>query len=414
MASPDNSANLSDEQILDLYSTCYFQRAESGFYESVLAQMKGMPNALSNLEYIGTKKHRPDIFRGEDWSKNIVFKDGPGKDAHEFQVAIVGEIADPRYGTIIRAQGNHYDGRDGEPFKPVDDKCKIKDVLVLRAPSYCSLDLKNLYDNQTALIQDIENTELAMDNAKGWIPATAGGPRVVQAQPQAPQVQRIKRKSCENDSDADEESDSDSTTTTVIAPSEKDKDRVEYPGEDKIKVGAFYDPKVLEDYGGPYFEHINSKLVQLDIRGPNNKLIPPWKQYKALRPGSIVIALVTIHIYTFKDHGSDHDRDRKIVQLSAHTIRVLDQPDVPVVKRVRPVPRTMLDAPAPTPSTPKKNTGLSNFVFTPRSSPIKPPSSGEASGSGSGSGMAIDEGGDVPTKEDGGPSKKNNRKKARN
>ncbi|KAJ6554135.1 hypothetical protein B0H10DRAFT_2123488 [Mycena sp. CBHHK59/15] len=399
MADTDGSTNPYDEAY-----KCYVDCQESGFYESVLDQMKAMPNALANLEYIGTKKRKPDIFRGEDWSKNIVFKDGPGKDASEYRVAVLGEIAEPRDGTLVRAHGNHFDGREGEPFKPVDDKAKVKDVLVLHAPTHCNLDLKNFFDNQTAFVQDLENTEIVTDKANGWtpnfrsslrssrtdmdakdlmtiltqkkyaIPASAGGPRVVETQ--TPQrVQRVKRKFGDDDEDDDEEDSSSDTPPSTKSPSQDDTNTIKYPTDNEIKIGAFYDPRVLEDYGGEYFSHINAKLQQLDIRDANNKLIPPWKQYTALRPGSIVLALVTIHVYTFKDQGFDRNRDRKIVQLNAHTIRVLDESDFPVEKRRRPVPRTLVDGPSGSrgPSTPKKSAGggFNDFVVTPRSSPNK-------------------------------------------
>jgi hypothetical protein len=80
----------------------------------------------------------------------------------------------------------------------------------------------------------------------------------------------------------------------------------------EVKLGAYYPPRVLEDYGGPYFQHTNAKLVQLDIRDAENKLIPPWKQYSALRSGSFVLVLATIHIFVFKDASNDRNRDRKV------------------------------------------------------------------------------------------------------
>ncbi|KAJ7725232.1 hypothetical protein DFH07DRAFT_970948 [Mycena maculata] len=362
------------------YNQCFAEREESGFYASMLEQITAMPNALANIEYIGTKKRSPDFFRGEDWAKNVVFKDG--------------EIAEPRYGTKVQAHGNHYDGHDDEPFKPVDDKSKIRDALVLRAPTGCSLEFKNVFDNQSALVQDIENTEFAAYRASGMafdfrsplrssrddldakdmitvltkkkygVPASAGGPKVV---PAPTHVVRVKRK-FGNDDDSEESEDGAAETA---GPRSND-NAVKIPGDSDIKLGAFYDPRVLEDYGGPYFNHVNAKLAQLDIRDANNQLIPPWKQYAALRPGSIVLASVTMHIYSFGQ--------RKVFQLSAQTIKVLDESDHPVATRIRPVPRNLVDTPAypaaaAGPSTPKKSggggVGFSNFVVTPRSSPAK-------------------------------------------
>lgn len=76
--------------------------------------------------------------------------------------------------------------------------------------------------------------------------------------------------------------------------------------EEEVKLGAFYDPRVLEDYGGPpFFQQTTAKLVQLDIRDINNKLIPPWKQYAELRTGTLVLVLATVHVYAFNDRKVD-------------------------------------------------------------------------------------------------------------
>jgi len=127
------------DNLVDPRDKCFVERNESGLYDSVVEQIKQMPNALSNLEYIGTKTRKPDFHRGVDWAKNIAFKEGPGKDAAEFRGFIIGtcllclplfvflypvtdfktsgEIAEPIHGTLVSARGNHYDGRDDEPVK---------------------------------------------------------------------------------------------------------------------------------------------------------------------------------------------------------------------------------------------------------------------------------------------------------
>ncbi|KAJ6525414.1 hypothetical protein B0H19DRAFT_1084961 [Mycena capillaripes] len=401
----------------------YGERAvEGGLYDSAFDQLREMPNALANLEYIGTKKRPQTIFRGMDWSKSIVFKESKAKDAPEFKVAIIGEICGPEYGTIVQAQGNHYDGRDGEPFKPVDDRSKCKDVLVLRDPTQCSMDQLNMFDNQTALLQDMENTETAMDATAGqasliylisstppphysvWqspnfrsclrskkvdmdsknlitvttlkkygltaskVPASAGGPRVAVAAATPQKVKRVKRKFGDDD-DSDED---DGPAVVHLLPSSVASD-VLYPTDDDIKLGTYYDPRVLEDYSGPYFQHTNAKLIQLDIRDANNRLIPPWKQYAAFREGSLVLVLGTIHVYTFTDPGFDRRRDRKVFQINAQTIKVIDESEYPVRKRSPPVPRTMTDESGAGPSSPQASAskGLKSFVVTPRSSPSK-------------------------------------------
>lgn len=79
-----------------------------------------------------------------------------------------------------------------------------------------------------------------------------------------------------------------------------------------IKLGAFYEPSVLQDYGGSYFNHTKAKLVQLDVRDIKNELIPPWEFYEALRPGTLVLCLVSLHCFSMTDDGGKERKERKV------------------------------------------------------------------------------------------------------
>jgi hypothetical protein len=57
----------------------------------------------------------------------------------------------------------------------------------------------------------------------------------------------------------------------------------------------------MPDYGEPYFNHTISKLVQLDITDEDNQLVPPWKMYDALRPGTLVLANCSLHCFLMTD-----------------------------------------------------------------------------------------------------------------
>ena len=65
-----------------------------------------------------------------------------------------------------------------------------------------------------------------------------------------------------------------------------------------IKLNALYDPRLLPDYGGPVFNHHLTKLKQRNIVDASDNLIPPWDEYAALRPGTIVPMKVTLHTYS--------------------------------------------------------------------------------------------------------------------
>ncbi|KAJ7793209.1 hypothetical protein B0H14DRAFT_3159746 [Mycena olivaceomarginata] len=357
------------DNLVDPHNKCFVERNDSGLYGSVIEQIKEMPNALSNLEYIGTKTRKPDFHRGVDWAKNIAFKEGPGKDAAEFRGFIIvtdfrpsGEIAEPIHGTLVSARGNHYDGRDDEPFKYIDDKTKVKDVLVLRLPP-CAPWITMIKERffKTLRIPKSFKTPLLAGNdlitittqKKYGVPAAAGGPQIAVPAATPKRVARVKRKLGD-----DEEANLDDGGDSLPPPKEKESQIVIPEGKslfyDEVKLGAFYDPRLLEDFGGPVFRFTKAILRQLDIRDGENRLIPAWKQYPALRPGSLVLACVSLHI--------------------AHTIRVLDESSQPVVRG-----EGGSHTPS-TPSTPRKNTGvdLNNFVFTPRSSPTKKPALGNA------------------------------------
>lgn len=73
----------------------------------------------------------------------------------------------------------------------------------------------------------------------------------------------------------------------------------------KVEKGAFYDPALNADYGGPYFQHIHNKLVQLDVRDVHNELIAPWEFHRALRPGTLILANCTLHCFIMNDGGSE-------------------------------------------------------------------------------------------------------------
>lgn len=74
---------------------------------------------------------------------------------------------------------------------------------------------------------------------------------------------------------------------------------------DEIHLGAKYDPNLLPDHQGPYFKHVNAKLIQLDIRDIDSNLIPPWDTYDVLRPGTVVLINITLHCWVIKDKGTD-------------------------------------------------------------------------------------------------------------
>ena len=68
----------------------------------------------------------------------------------------------------------------------------------------------------------------------------------------------------------------------------------------EYKVGQSYEPTELPDFGSKLFQNQGSKLVQHEVLDINHQLIPPWKQYEALRMGTLIMATVTLHCFSMK------------------------------------------------------------------------------------------------------------------
>ncbi|KAK6983814.1 hypothetical protein R3P38DRAFT_3333646 [Favolaschia claudopus] len=418
-----SSNNTVDPPLVDSRDRIFLERLEDGMYASVNKQILERPTSLALLEYIGTKKRPATMFRGVDWANNLVFNDGPGKNANEIRATMFGEIAEPVHGTMVSARGNHYEGNTSSTFKPIDDKTKVKDVLVLRAPSLCGIETSGLWNNQRALLQDIIAVEKNQDAAFGWqpfynvpfrssttdnprddmiaiytqkkygVPASAGAPASAGSTPPSTPQKTVRSRRAfvpGGGLDSDNE-DGPGGSIDPISPGDRS-NSIEVPGPEKIFLGAFYDPRLLEDFGGPSFQLVKARLRQLDHRGANNKLIPPWNHYSAFRPGSLIVATVSIHIYTFKAEGTDRDKDRKIFQIEAHTIRVLDESDFPVEK---PFLSLLLSA--------YHNI---SFVFTPRKKRVASPAGQDDEMDGGAGGGGEGSGGDAGGGDGGSPSKR--------
>ncbi|KAG1752316.1 uncharacterized protein EDB91DRAFT_1077748 [Suillus paluster] len=71
-------------------------------------------------------------------------------------------------------------------------------------------------------------------------------------------------------------------------------------------------------------QHVNAKLQQLDIRNVDNDLIAPQEWYSSLKRGTLVMIRATLHAFNWKE--------RRVYQLNAHTIRVMDPSNLKTVR----------------------------------------------------------------------------------
>ncbi|KAF8202894.1 hypothetical protein BJ912DRAFT_920135 [Pholiota molesta] len=93
-----------------------------------------------------------------------------------------------------------------------------------------------------------------------------------------------------------------------------------------IALGALYDPNLLPDHRGRYFQHKAAKLVQLDMVDIDDNLIAPWDMADKLREGTVVLVEATLVCWHIAGKGNG-DRDKKIYQIQGHRLRVLSESD---------------------------------------------------------------------------------------
>ncbi|KAJ7808964.1 hypothetical protein B0H14DRAFT_2608449 [Mycena olivaceomarginata] len=302
---------------------CFQQHsAPGGVYESFLSELEEKPDLLANAELIGSAKHPANIFQVEHWGLNSLLKVGTSADAAVYHAVVFGKIADATHGTVVRANGNHYEGGLEVAFKPVSNKNAPRHVLFLKTPTNAPDKLTNKFFDQIAFAQELENVERAIDRKSGKTPSNtenaAGTASTPQAQEENLQSLRVRRRQ-------------DSSPEPVVVKEREtnefkyksgDRTDFELPLDSEIRLGAGYDPRVYYDFNGPpYFMLESAMATQLNICDHNKALIPHWKLYNAFRPGALIMAIVQ----TF--------------QLEAKQIWVYDEGDVPVVIRRPPVPR---------------------------------------------------------------------------
>ncbi|KAJ6611449.1 hypothetical protein B0H10DRAFT_2224099 [Mycena sp. CBHHK59/15] len=348
----------------------YQERADSGLYDAVVEQLVKMDKqALGNVDYI-------DDFASM-WSIG-----------HPTPGSTTAAIAGPVHGTVLRAAGNFY-VRDGD-FKPLDDKANVKDILALTTPTCATIQLANFFENQTLPLRHIISTEATQDEGKGyilkpWLRAlednSAQDDLII-----AHMLPKYDSRFCWNSSTSyptrrakrklDDVTPRKGVSTSIVSiPARTAPVK---PNDSEIKIGAFYDPHLLSDYGGPFFAHVQNKLLQLDVRDAL-KSIPPWDFYDRLKPGTLVLARVSLHIFNMESG----ERKRKVYQINAHSVKVLADSDAEVAFRAVPVPKHMdRVAEAEAAADPEVSNAFDNFAINIPGVTSWPPTTPVASTSG--------------------------------
>ncbi|KAJ7815365.1 hypothetical protein B0H14DRAFT_2603474 [Mycena olivaceomarginata] len=90
------------------------------------------------------------------------------------------------------------------------------------------------------------------------------------------------------------------------------------------KVGDTYDPDMLSEDRGEFFDHSpDIKIIQRNYCDVNNSLITPWNLKKELTEGAFFSAQITLHTYIFYPTGPGVPS--KVYHLYVDKLRILDK-----------------------------------------------------------------------------------------
>ncbi|KIL57048.1 hypothetical protein M378DRAFT_181766 [Amanita muscaria Koide BX008] len=277
---------------------------------------------------------------------------------------LFGEITHSTLGTQLDCKGNHYMSTNNF----IVDKSKPKYCLALAKPTCATKNIGILFDNACQELQNVYQQLTMSEQANqfahtDWTKSTSStgrGPRdliLVYFGPiynVPPTTEATSSSSVpigtkrtlvdEDDDDTDGKAtkpntEVKSTPSTILSTtSNQTRDELTIPTEEEISVGAFYDPRLLPDYGGNLFHHQAAKLVQHDVRDIDLRLIPPWNYYDKLRAGTMVLCDVTMHMYqmAIPNARADQPKVRKTFKLNAQSIRVVAKSNLPMEIRRQP------------------------------------------------------------------------------
>lgn len=72
-----------------------------------------------------------------------------------------------------------------------------------------------------------------------------------------------------------------------------------------VLVGSYYEPSLLPDYDPCDFQLKLDKLQQHEVYDTEKKLIPAWDNLRQLRPGTLVMCIVSLHCYNIQVERND-------------------------------------------------------------------------------------------------------------
>ncbi|KAG1901516.1 uncharacterized protein F5891DRAFT_1172527 [Suillus fuscotomentosus] len=236
---------------------------------------------------------------------------------------------------------------------PLGDSDTVKWKWALSKPTMCSPNLADIWENQLTSIEDWiteEKKRAAMGSKINVCIAKSANDlqyadlimltsQCIYEKPEGKNAshdttpRRTKRKITSEDSMVGQRSTAVSRTSMASSSANM---TVPTPTADEVTPGALYDPRILPDYRGTYFQLQQNKLKQLNLYDTTEnglKLIPMHETYSKLRPGTLVLAVCDAHMYNMIQNG----QPTSTFQLGMQAMKVLDPSDEPVEERFIPI-----------------------------------------------------------------------------
>ncbi|KAJ3850139.1 hypothetical protein EV368DRAFT_66849 [Lentinula lateritia] len=273
----------------------------------------------------------------------------------EYSGNLFGEILGQAHGTFVGARGNHYPGPNASKPNQITDNTKTRCSIVLGCPSFAPVHLKDIWHNQLCTFIDIYKSEadsVNMANVKEIVKPISPGQDAdaitltgglmytipkrknllkerVSSDSQPAVARSFKKRPLTGQDMQTARIDSNLGTRHNDVSKGVQPDPPVWPSDREIYPGAEYDHRLMPDFGGQLFALNRAKLVQPDWRDVNGNLITPWSNHTSLRPGTLVVANISIRTFIVRSNNS-RNPDRKVYQALINHLQVVAESDIQV------------------------------------------------------------------------------------
>ncbi|KZV80409.1 hypothetical protein EXIGLDRAFT_780978 [Exidia glandulosa HHB12029] len=310
------------EEELDYSDVAVADRLPSGFYHSVDSRLEAAgKNALSNVD--------PDSDLQFDKDKRIFHFQSNTK-TQEASFIFAGDLIDM---TTIRPNGNKPMGT------AIGDKTNVRHPLTIQRLAHWDPEQLNgsdpFQDAVWATHQMMVMGEGGQDAFIAAVQRDKTDPKFTLKAPfkkSAPDVAEYDQIAVVTDMAYAKPSTTAIDLQVSRSPSKRkaagDTEVAQAPSQTAVpdgtpRVGDLYDPKLMPGYKGSDFAHVDAKLVQLDIRDANGKLLFPWQWGDYIQPGAMVLVRARLKKWVVLPTDKNSYIRSHIYQWVADSVRIL-------------------------------------------------------------------------------------------